>query len=94
MFVSDGIHAGAIPEVALPFQFADLRPSSAEAGGTPIPQDGRSLHERDSMGLFELLRRWLPERPPKRPPTEYHPPPRRQDDVDEEIAELIAIEII
>ncbi|NLX49073.1 MAG: hypothetical protein GXY82_04205 [Methanospirillum sp.] len=46
------------------------------------------------MGLLDRLRRWLQERPPKRPPPEYHPPPRSQEDEDEEIAELIAIEII
>ena len=46
------------------------------------------------MGLLEILRRWLEERPAKRPPQEYRPPPRSQDDEDEEIAELIAIEII
>jgi hypothetical protein len=46
------------------------------------------------MGLMDLLARWLQERPPKRPPPEYHPPPRSQEDEDEEIAELIAIDII
>jgi hypothetical protein len=50
--------------------------------------------ERASMGLIESLRRCLQERPPKRPPPEYHPPPRSQEDEDEEIAELIAIDII
>lgn len=46
------------------------------------------------MGLIESLRRWLEERPPKRPPPEYHPQLRSQEEEDEEIAELIAIDII
>lgn len=50
--------------------------------------------ERALMGLIESLRRWWQEKPQKRPSREYHPPPRSQDDEDEEIAELIAIDII
>jgi len=53
----------------------------------------RSLTRTYSMGLIALLRRWFREQPPKRPPQEYHPAPRGQDE-DEEIAELLAIDII
>ena len=44
------------------------------------------------MGLIGLLTRWFEKRPAKRPPAEYRPPSRDQED--EEIAELIAIDII
>lgn len=46
------------------------------------------------MGLIESLRRWLLTRPPERPPSAHPRPSRRQEDEDEEIAELLAIEII
>jgi hypothetical protein len=45
------------------------------------------------MGLIALLTRWFEKKPATRPPPEYRPP-RGQDDEDEEIAELIAIDII
>lgn len=45
------------------------------------------------MGLIEIVRRWLHGRLPKRPPPDNHPHPRSQDE-DDEIAELIAIDII
>jgi hypothetical protein len=46
------------------------------------------------MGLIGLLARWFGPKPARRPPPEYTPPSQSQDDEDEEIAELIAIDII
>lgn len=46
------------------------------------------------MGLFGLLTRWFHKGPAKRPPAEHRPPLREEDEEDEEIAELLAIEII
>jgi hypothetical protein len=45
------------------------------------------------MGPIALLTRWFGRTPEQRSPPEYRPP-RSQDDEDEEIAELIAIDII
>jgi hypothetical protein len=50
--------------------------------------------ERARMGLMESLRRWLETRPPQRSPSEEARPPRSHEDEDEEIAELLAIDII
>lgn len=46
------------------------------------------------MGLIGLLTRWFEKKPVTRPPPEYRPPSRAQDNEDEEIAELLAIDII
>lgn len=64
------------------------RPTKQRA--TPIPAVGDLL----AMGLIGLLTRWFERKPEKRPPPEYTPPSQSQDDEDEEIAELIAIDII
>jgi len=45
------------------------------------------------MGLIERLRRWLREKPLERTAPAYHHPTRDEKE-DEEIAELIAIDII
>lgn len=46
------------------------------------------------MGLITFLTRWFEKKPAKRPPPAHSPPSQSRDDEDEEVAELIAIDVI